>query len=68
MIITQKRHDVQVQYSRVSIPSLRCSLYHAYAVKSEYKQCTRMSGGVNKPLLREDSCTLQLILLSTLAD
>jgi hypothetical protein len=52
------------QYSRVPMPSLLYSLYHAYAVKSEYKQCTQMSGGVNKPLLREDSCTLQLIQYS----
>jgi hypothetical protein len=57
MIITQIMHDMKDQYSRVPMPSLLYSLYHAYAVKPEYKQCTQMSGGVNKPLLREDSCT-----------
>jgi hypothetical protein len=60
MIIT---HGMQDQYSRVPMPSLLCSLYYAYAIKSEYKQCTQISGGVNKPLLREDSCALRLILL-----
>ncbi len=56
MIITQIMNGMQGQYSRVPMP-------YAYTVKSEYKQNTRMSGGVNKPLLREDSCTLRLILL-----
>jgi hypothetical protein len=63
MIITQIIHGMQGQYSRVPMPSLLCSLYHAYAMKSEYKQCTQMLGGVNKPFLREDSCILHLILL-----
>jgi hypothetical protein len=43
--------------------SLLPSLYHAYAVKTECKQCTQMSGRFNKPLPREDSFTLHLILL-----
>jgi hypothetical protein len=48
-------HGMQCQYSRVRVPmpSLLCSLYRVYAVKSEYKQCTQMTGRVNKLLLRE---------------
>ncbi len=34
---------------------LLCSLCHADTGQSEYKQCTQMSVGVNKPLLIEDS-------------
>jgi hypothetical protein len=40
--------------------SLWCSLSHAYAVKSEYKQCTVMTGGVNRPLVREDRRTIYI--------
>jgi hypothetical protein len=62
-MITQIVHGMQGQYSRVPMPPLLCSEYHVYAVKLEYKQCKQMSGGINKPLQREeDSYTLQLIL------
>ncbi len=51
---------------RVPIPSLWFSLCHLYAVKSEYKQCTLTTGGVNRPLLRAD--TFNSILLKSTPD
>jgi hypothetical protein len=41
-------NGVQGQNSKVILLSLWCSLCHLYAVKSEYKQCTLATGGVNR--------------------
>jgi hypothetical protein len=53
---TQIMHGMRAQYStcRVSMPSIWWSLSHVYAVKSEYKLCEFLIGGVNSPLVRED--------------
>jgi hypothetical protein len=37
---TQIMHGKRGEYSRVPMPTLWCSLFHVYAVKSEDKQCT----------------------------
>jgi hypothetical protein len=41
------------QYSGVPVPSLWRSLCHLSILKSEYWQCTEITGGVSRPLLRE---------------
>jgi hypothetical protein len=64
MIITQIMHGMWDKYSRVPGSSLWCVLYYVYAKKIEHKRCTEIFGGVNRPLSREDRCTLDLILYS----